>query len=47
MGTGKSIAKGRPSEIVGTGPNPEGKGQVGFLLDWAYSSPRGVVGDPA
>lgn len=23
--------------------NPEGKGQVGFLLDWSYSSPRGVV----
>lgn len=30
-----------------SGPNPEGKGQVGFLLDWAYSSPRGVVAKPA
>ena len=24
-------------------PNRDGKGQVGFLLDWAYSSPQGVV----
>lgn len=24
-------------------PNPQGKGQVGFLLDWAYSTPRAVV----
>ncbi len=31
----------------GGAPNPQGKGQVGFLLDWAYSSPRGVVAKPA
>ncbi len=30
-----------------TAPNPQGKGLVGFLLDWAYSSPRGVVAKPA
>lgn len=27
---------------VGT-PNPQGKGQIGFLLDWDYSTPRGIV----
>lgn len=27
----------------GSGPNPQGKGVVGFMLDWHYSSPRGVV----
>ena len=29
------------------GPNPQGKGQIGFLLDWAYSSPRAVIAKPA
>ncbi len=28
---------------AGSRPNPQGKGSVGFLLDWAYSSPRNVV----
>jgi hypothetical protein len=28
-------------------PNPQGKGQVGFLRDWHYSSPRGIVAKPA
>lgn len=28
-------------------PNPQGKGQVGFLQDWHESSPRGVVAKPA
>lgn len=28
-------------------PNDQGKGQVGFLLDWHYSSPRAVVAKPA
>lgn len=27
-------------------PNPQGKGQIGFLLDWDYSTPRGVVAKP-
>ena len=41
--TDKAIARTGRSELVSGGPNPEGKGQVGFLLDWAYSSPRAVV----
>ena len=28
---------------VGKPVNPEGKGQVGFLLDWVHSTPSGVV----
>lgn len=28
-------------------PNPQGKGQIGFLLDWEYSTPRGVVVKPS
>lgn len=28
-------------------PNPQGKGLVGFLQDWDYSTPRGVVAKPA
>lgn len=28
-------------------PNPQGKGQIGFLRDWHYSSPRGVVAKPS
>ena len=28
-------------------PNPQGKGQVGFLQDWHYSSPRAVVAKPS
>jgi hypothetical protein len=43
MQTEKSIETINPSALAETGPNPEGKGQVGFLLDWAYSSPRAVV----
>ena len=31
------------SVAAASGANPQGKGLVGFLLDWAYSSPRGVV----
>ena len=27
-------------------PNPQGKGLVGFLLDWNYSSPREVTAKP-
>ncbi len=45
--TDKSITPAGPSGLVSSGPNPEGKGQVGFLLDWAYSSPRAVVAKPA
>lgn len=43
MRTEKSISIIKPSALAKTSPNPEGKGQVGFLLDWAYSSPRAVV----
>ncbi len=28
-------------------PNPQGKGQIGFLLDWAYASPRKIEAKPA
>ncbi len=41
--TEKKIARAGNSRLSVSGPNPEGKGQVGFLLDWAYSSPRAVV----
>jgi len=43
MQSGKAIAEKGSSALAEAGPNPEGKGQVGFLLDWAYSSPRAVV----
>ena len=45
MRRGKSVTRKGPSALAGSGamPNPQGKGQVGFLLDWAYSSPRAVV----
>ena len=36
-GEGMQIAR------KGAEPNPQGKGQVGFLLDWHYSSPLSVV----
>lgn len=37
------IARRRSSALAEARPNPQGKGQVGFLLDWDYSTPRGVV----
>ncbi len=45
MPSGKSVTRKRSSALAeaGAAPNPQGKGHVGFLLDWAYSSPRGVV----
>lgn len=45
MRSRKSIARSRSSALAGADarPNPQGKGQVGFLLDWAYSAPRGIV----
>ncbi len=43
----KAVARAGTTELAAAGPNPQGKGQVGFLLDWAYSSPRGVVAKPA
>ena len=46
-GSGQSVDRARSSELADAGPNPQGKGQTGFLLDWAYSSPRGVVAKPA
>jgi len=49
MPSDKPIARRGPSTLAesGTRPNPQGKGQVGFLLDWDYSSPRGVRAKPA
>jgi len=38
----KNLAQSR-SALAEARPNPQGKGQIGFLFDWAYSSPRGVV----
>lgn len=46
-GPGKSVTRDRSSELAEAGPNPQGKGETGFLLDWTYSSPRGVVAKPA
>ena len=42
----KSIIRGGSSAVIAS-PNPQGKGQIGFLLDWAYSGPRAVVAKPA
>lgn len=41
----KAVTRAKSSRLVDAdaGPNPQGKGQIGFLLDWAYSSPRAVV----
>ncbi|MEO0996555.1 MAG: DUF2452 domain-containing protein [Pseudomonadota bacterium] len=40
----KDTAADRRSPTLPTAPaNPQGKGQVGFLVDWHYSTPRGVV----
>ena len=38
----KNLTQSR-SALAEARPNPQGKGQIGFLLDWAYSTPRGVV----
>ena len=38
----KNLAQSR-SALAEARPNPQGKGQIGFLLDWAYSRPRGVA----
>ncbi len=47
--TGGNIARAGSTRLAAKGapPNPQGKGQVGFLLDWHYSSPRGVVAKPS
>jgi hypothetical protein len=39
----KNVSKRSSSALAEVDANPQGKGQIGFLLDWAYSSPRGVV----
>ena len=36
----RTLAAGKPDA------NPQGKGSVGFLLDWARTEPRGVVAKP-
>jgi len=43
MQSGKSVARKASSALAESGANPQGKGLTGFLLDWEYSSPRGVV----
>lgn len=47
-GPSRALARTKRTELAGksAAPNPQGKGQVGFLLDWHYSSPRGVVAKP-
>ncbi len=46
MPSDKSLSRARQAELAASRPNPQGKGQIGFLLDWAYSSPRAVVAKP-
>lgn len=41
----RSAGSGLTKDIYA--PNPQGKGQVGFLQDWHYSSPRTVVAKPS
>lgn len=45
----KAVSRSRSTELgdTGAGANPQGKGQIGFLLDWDYSSPHAVVAKPA
>lgn len=42
----KSVAGPRSRGTKLALPNPQGKGQIGFLLDWHYSAPRHVVAKP-
>jgi hypothetical protein len=42
QGNSKELSQSR-SALAEAHPNPQGKGQIGFLLDWSYSSPRGIV----
>lgn len=44
--TTRELAHHDPKAITAGTPNPQGKGLVGFLLDWDYSAPRGVVAKP-
>lgn len=44
--TTHQLAHRDPKAIAAGTPNPQGKGLVGFLLDWDYSAPRGVVAKP-
>ena len=41
----RSLAHARNTSVAARigAPNPQGKGLVGFLLDWDYSSPQAVV----
>ena len=34
-------------QVIQRNPNPQGKGVVGFLRDWDYSAPRGVIAKPS
>jgi len=49
MSSGKTKTGTAPSGYPARSspPNDQGKGQVGFLLDWHYSGPRAVVAKPA
>jgi hypothetical protein len=43
--TRRTLARARNASVAAQvgAPNPQGKGLVGFLLDWDYSSPQAVV----
>ncbi len=43
----KTIKTKTTGQLRQHAPNPQGKGVVGFLRDWDYSAPRGVVAKPS
>jgi hypothetical protein len=43
MSSDKPLVAPENKALVASKGNPQGKGLIGFLLDWDYSSPRGVV----
>ena len=44
--SGRDVQRATSGAVAAGTPNPQGKGLVGFLLDWEYSAPRGVVAKP-
>lgn len=43
----KEIDRRQSGALQAGTPNPQGKGLVGFLLDWEYAKPRQVVAKPS
>ena len=43
----KAVDRRRSGALQAGTPNPQGKGLVGFLQDWEYAKPQGVVAKPA